>query len=208
METKDYLEYVVKEVHTTIVATVDEEGSPVTSVIDMMDFDEKGLYFLTAKGKSFYQRLKKRGCLSLTALKGETSLSSVSISVRGKVRELGYEKIPDLLKKNPYMYEIYPTEESREVLTAFQIYEGSGEWFDLSRRPIERAVFTFGGGKAEVNGFFISDACIGCGSCAAVCPQNCILSEKIPYVIDRDHCLNCGACQKACPCGAIEKRSL
>ena len=42
------------------------------------------------------------------------------------------------------MFEIYPTEESRKALTVFQIYEGSGEWFDLSKKPIERASFTFG----------------------------------------------------------------
>lgn len=30
METKDYLSYIVHEIHTTIVATVDDEGLPVT----------------------------------------------------------------------------------------------------------------------------------------------------------------------------------
>ena len=29
MEAKDYLAYIVNEIHTTIVATVDEEGLPV-----------------------------------------------------------------------------------------------------------------------------------------------------------------------------------
>ncbi len=54
-----YLSYLVKEIHTTVVATVDDEGLPVTAAIDMMDADENSLYFLTAKGKSFYDRLKK-----------------------------------------------------------------------------------------------------------------------------------------------------
>ena len=40
MRTKDYLAYVVREIHTTIVATVDDEGLPVTAAIDMMDCDE------------------------------------------------------------------------------------------------------------------------------------------------------------------------
>ena len=40
MNTKEYLEYVVKEIHTVIVATVDDDGLPVTSAIDMMDADE------------------------------------------------------------------------------------------------------------------------------------------------------------------------
>ena len=61
MENRDYLSYLVQQIHTTIVATVDEKGLPVTAAIDMMDADENGLYFLTAKGKAFYDRLKKRG---------------------------------------------------------------------------------------------------------------------------------------------------
>ena len=89
METKDYLSYIVHEIHTTIVATVDDEGLPVTAAIDMMDSDENSLYFLTAKGKGFYDRLVRRGFLALTAIKGETTMTSVAVSVRGKVREIG-----------------------------------------------------------------------------------------------------------------------
>ena len=56
MEAKDYLHYISDVIHRTIVATVDDEGLPVTAAIDMMDSDENGLYFLTAKGKGFYDR--------------------------------------------------------------------------------------------------------------------------------------------------------
>ena len=61
MTAKDYLRYISEQIHTTIVATVDDDGLPVTAAIDMMDSDENGLYFLTAKGKRFYDRLVKRG---------------------------------------------------------------------------------------------------------------------------------------------------
>ena len=61
MTAKDYLEYIVNQIHSTVVATVDEDGLPVTCVIDMMYADKNGLYFLTAKGKSFYKRLKDKG---------------------------------------------------------------------------------------------------------------------------------------------------
>ena len=61
MESREYLSYLVHEIHTTVVATVDDAGLPVTAAIDMMDADENGVYFLTAKGKGFYDRLKKRG---------------------------------------------------------------------------------------------------------------------------------------------------
>ena len=211
LKAESYLRYIVNEIHTTIVATVDDEGLPVTAAIDMMDADENGLYFLTARGKSFYDRLKKRGFLALTALKGEDTMTSVAVSVRGKVRELGYDRIPELFNKNPYMHSIYPTEESIKALTVFQIYEGTGEWFDLSKKPIERASFTFGSEKAEQaaknpEGYYITDACIGCGSCAAVCPQSCIITDSVPHVIEQEHCLHCGNCLEACPVGTVERR--
>ena len=201
-----YLRYLVNEIHTTVVATVDDEGLPVTAAIDMMDCDKNSLYFLTAKGKSFYDRLIKRPFLSLTAMKGKDTLSSVAISIRGKVRELGYGRIPELFEKNAYMKTIYPTEESMQALTVFQIYEGSGEWFDLSRKPIERASFTFGGGEVKTEGYFITDACIGCQSCVAVCPQQCIKADQVPLIINQANCLHCGNCLTVCPAGAVERR--
>ncbi len=206
MEARDYLEYIVQEIHTTVVATVDDEGLPVTAAIDMMDADENGLYFLTAKGKGFYDRLKKREFLALTAMKGKDTMSSVAVSVRGKVKELGNEKIPELFEKNPYMHQIYPTEESMEALTVFRIYEGTGEWFDLSKKPVERASFSFGGAHKKEEGFFITDACIGCGSCVSVCPQGCIITDSVPYQIEQGHCLHCGNCMTACPVGAVVRR--
>lgn len=206
MEAKDYLAYISEVIHTTIVATVDDEGLPVTAAIDMMDSDENGLYFLTAKGKGFYDRLKKREFLALTAMKGVNTMSSIAVSVRGNVRELGYDRIPQLFEKNPYMHQIYPTEDSMKALTVFQIYEGTGEWFDLSKQPIERATFTFGGAEKREEGYFITDQCIGCESCVSVCPQNCIIQGKVPFVIEQEHCLHCGNCMTACPVGAVEKR--
>ena len=206
MHVEEFLSYIVREIHTTVVATVDDEGLPVTAAIDMMDADTDSLYFLTAKGKGFYDRLKKRGFLALTAIKGEDTMSSVAVSVRGKVRELGFDRIPDLFAKNPYMNEIYPTTASREALTVFQIYEGNGEWFDLSKKPIERASFTLGGARVKIEGYFITDACIGCQSCVAVCPQQCIVTESMPLVINQANCLHCGNCLTVCPAGAVERR--
>lgn len=105
------------------------------------------------------------------------------------------------------MHEIYPTEDSMKALTVFQIYQGTGEWFDLSKKPIERASFTFGGAEKKEQGFIIREGCIGCGKCVEVCPQNCIINGKIPFAIEQDHCLHCGNCLSVCPQGAVEKIS-
>lgn len=206
MEIKDYLEYIVKQIHTIVIATIDDDGLPVTAAIDMMDYDEDGLYFLTAKGKSFYERLVNKPYIAFTGLRGNYTLESVAVSFKGKTRELGYDKIPCLFEKNPYMYEIYPNGESRKALTVFQIYEGNGEYFDLSKKPIERATFTLNKEERKIQGYFINDQCIGCRSCLAVCPQNCIISETIPFIIEQRHCLHCGNCLNICPAEAVERR--
>lgn len=206
MDGSIYLSFLVREIHTVIVATVDNDGLPVTAAIDMMDFDESGLYFLTAKGKGFYDRLKKRGFLALTGIKGNDTMSRVAVSIKGKAEEIGSDVLPRLLEKNPYMYDIYPTEESRKALTVFRVFEGSGEWFDLSRKPIERASFSFGGKTAEPERYYITGACIGCETCGAFCPQNCIDFSNVPAVIEQEHCLHCGNCKQNCPVGAVERR--
>ena len=117
----DYLHFIVNEIHTVVAATTDDKGLPVTCAIDMMDSDKNGLYFLTAKGKGFYSRLKKNGYMALTGMKGKDTMSCVAVSVRGKVCELGTELLPRLFEKNPYIKEIYPTKESQQALTVFRI---------------------------------------------------------------------------------------
>lgn len=206
LDTKDYLAYIVNEIHTVVTATVDEDGLPVTSAIDMMDYDAYGLYFLTAKGKGFYSRLIKSKRIALTAIKSKGTMSSTAISIRGKVKELGYDKTPEFFEKNPYMNEIYPTEKSMKALTVFKIYEGAGEFFDLSKKPIERNIFAFGGAKIEHRGYLITEECVGCGNCLAVCPQDCIVSSEVPFVIEQKHCLHCGNCKTICPVNAVIRR--
>ena len=74
-------------------------------------------------------------------------------------KEIGADMLPDLFRKNPYMEKIYPDVRSHSALTVFKIYEGTGEWFDLSKLPIERASFTFGGAQAKETGYFVTDKC-------------------------------------------------
>ena len=199
----EYLNFIVNEIHTIIAATIDDDGLPVTCAIDIMDADENGLYFLTAKGKGFYKRLKKREYIALTGIKGENTMSCIAVSIRGKVKELGDKLLPKLFDKNPYMKEIYPTVNSQKALTVFKIYEGSGEWFNLSKKPIERFSFVFGNMQIKTKGYFITNACIGCRQCQTVCPQNCIDFTFIPAIIQKEHCLHCGNCMSICPYNAV-----
>lgn len=201
----NYLKFLTEEIHSTVMATVDENGLPITCAIDIMDYDENGLYFLTARGKNFYARLKRCGYVSLTGMKGTDPLSCVAISVRGKVEEIGSDYLNRLFEKNSYMCEIYPTKESRTALTVFKIYDGCGEWFDLSKKPIERASFSFGKGIKIIDGYCITDNCIGCRKCTEVCPQGCIDFTNGYAKIIQSNCLHCGNCFNICPVKAVEK---
>ncbi len=206
MQARDYLKYIVEEIHSTVFATVDSEGRPVTCAIDIMDYDKSSLYFLTARGKNFYDRLKANDNIAFTAMKGKDTLSCVAVSVQGKAQEIGPDRLPALFEKNPYMEKIYPDVRSRNALTVFKIYEGTGEWFDLSKRPIERENFSFGGAQEKQTGYFVTDKCIGCKLCYSKCPQKCIDITRKPVLIEQEHCLHCGNCFEVCPARAVERR--
>ncbi|MGO5156488.1 hypothetical protein ACTQ2W_09105 [Ligilactobacillus ruminis] len=81
--------------------------------------------------KGFYGQISKIDVLSIT-LHCRVPLKVAKI--RGK----------RLLDKTPYMYDIYPTEEKSRFLTVFQLYDGIGEWYDLSILPEKSGTFKVG----------------------------------------------------------------
>lgn len=207
MRTQDYLKIIHEDIHSVVVATLDNDGRPVTRVIDMMLHDENGLYFLTAKGKEFYKQLMEQQYIAISGMAGEGgSMSKRAFSVRGKVECIGSDKLDEIFESNPYMAEIYPQKESRIALQVFKLYEGNGEYFDLSTKPITRESFVLGNATKVVGGYFITDRCRGCKMCYSKCPQKCIDLSKKPLVINQEHCLHCGNCMEVCPFNAVEKR--
>ena len=196
----NYLKILVEDMHSAIVATVDAAGRPQTRAIDMMLWDEAGLYFLTARGKEFYRQLMEQGYIALSAVKDKKS-----ISLRGKIRSIHQEKLEEIFEKNIYMQQIYP-EGTRDALEVFRLYEAEGEFFDISEPAhVTRDSITIGKAKTEAGGYRIGEKCNGCGLCLAACPQRCIRIDEIPAKIDQHHCLHCGRCMEVCPQQAIEK---
>ena len=115
--------------------------------------------------------LMARRYLALSGMKGEDTLSTVAVSVRGWVKPIGQQRLEEILEKNPYMREIYPTEASRRALEVFCLYRGEGASFDLSPLPPFRQTFSFGGEGARASAYQIDPArCIHCGNCAEACP--------------------------------------
>lgn len=210
METAEILRILREEIHSAVFATVDEQGFPATRVIDIMLTDEDSLYFITAKGKAFYRQLTDRKYAAVSGMtQGKGSLERKAVSVRGKVENVGSGRLAQVFEANPYMAEIYPEEESRTALEVFRMYEGEGEYFDLSAKPVVRHTFSLGGAQERhpVSGdYYIDETCSGCGECLKKCPQMCIDMSAVPYVILQEHCLRCGNCQEVCPCKAVHRR--
>lgn len=59
------------------------------------------------------------------------------------------------------------------------------------------------GDKTGNGGYFITDRCIACGTCLAVCRAGCIAGGRPPFVIRQGYCTRCGLCLKKCPVRAI-----
>lgn len=200
MTSLDYLRILVEDIHSTTIATLDAEGRPLTRVIDIMLYDEKGVYFLTAKGKAFYDQLMEQQYVSLSSIKDKKS-----ISLRGKVKNIGSEKLDEIFEKNTYMQAIYPGD-TKSALEVFWLYEATGEFFDISDPSnVTRGSISIGETEQKRTGYYVTDACIGCKFCYKVCPQKCIDVSKKPAVIDQAHCLHCGRCAQVCLQKAIRK---
>lgn len=141
MKIEDYLQFLNEEIHSTVFSTVDDDGKPMSRVIDIMLVKENKLYFLTATTKPFYIQLLEKPYVSITGMKGEDSMSSVSITVNGEVREVGTKYLDEIFDKNAYMNEIYETEESKKILRVFEVYKGTVSVFDLGTKPIYQNSF-------------------------------------------------------------------
>lgn len=209
MQTADYLKILKDKIHSVVFATIDENGLPDARVIDIMLVDSDSLYFITAKGKRFYRQLMEQKFAAISGMTdGNHSSDKKAVSIRGKIRNIGNEKLEEVFAKNPYMNEIYPSIESRNVLEVFQMYEGQGEYFDLSVKPIYREPFYLGESHnthTNTHGFYVTGNCNQCGKCFSECSQSCIDVTEGRVSINQSHCLHCGRCYEICPKKAILK---
>lgn len=196
----DYLKILTEDIHSAAIATLDKNSRPITRIIDIMLYDDQGIYFLTAKGKEFYRQLMEQKYISLSAVKDKRS-----ITLRGETENIGNEKLDEIFEKNPYMKGIYP-DDTREALEVFRLYKAAGEFFDISDPTnVTRGSISIGNTQEQSGIYFVKGKCSGCKACFSVCPQKCIDVSKVPAVINQNHCLHCGRCFEICPEKAIVK---
>lgn len=187
-------------------ATVDADGLPSVRIIDVMMVAPDRLYFLAPRGKAFHADIVREGYVAIV---GQTH-DYRTCRLRGPVVQPDGDEeqralVDAIFELNPSMNLIYP-DEARYICDVFYIEQGEGEYFDLGQKPIFRKPFRLSGeARCEAGTFLVTDACIGCGTCAQKCPEQCV-APGAPYEIDQSHCLRCGICFECCPVQAIVKR--
>ncbi len=194
----------MKLVGVLAFATVDREGAPQIRNISAIHYEQDALYFFTARGKNFCRELMEDGrvqILCYTKYKEMIRLSgrayAVDDSEQVKWRDLIFEE-------QPYLANIYPGD-TKDIGIIFCIDKAEVEYFNLGVNPIFRETYHLGDFEIKEKGYFITDACIGCGTCKRNCPQRCI-NDGQPYMINQNHCLHCGNCYENCPVNAVERR--
>lgn len=203
MDAQDCLD-TLRQIKDVSFATVDQEGCPQIRIIDVMLVEKGRLYFCTSRGKDFHAQLLRDPHVAIVGMTHDFKMVRLAGEAR-RVEVTPRAVIDRIFDENPSMNDVYPGD-SRYVLDPFVIETGCVELFDLGVSPVFRQTFSLGGAPVHVQGFKITDACIGCGTCARTCPQQCIAAGS-PFVIDQAHCLHCGLCFESCPVKAIVRRA-
>jgi uncharacterized pyridoxamine 5'-phosphate oxidase family protein len=193
----------MKLVGVLAFATVDEKGDPQIRNISAIHYEADAMYFFTARGKNFSHELQQNGKVQVLAYTKYKEMIRLSGKAEPVPEEEQNQWIQTIFEEQPYLMNVYPAD-SRDIGIVFYIRDAEIEYFHLGVRPIFRETYIIGSGKRNRKGYSITNQCIGCGTCAKLCPQQCI-EEGDPYKIQREHCLHCGRCEENCPVNAVKR---
>lgn len=188
-------------------ATTDEEGAPQVRNISAIHYEPDAIYFFTARGKDFCRELLADGRVQILGYTKYKEMIRLSARAAVAAQEEQKKWMDVIFSEQPYLANVYPGD-TRGIGVIFVIRNAKIEYFNLGVRPIFRETYALGTGTAAgmtaEKGYEITDACIGCGTCARNCPQGCIVPGQ-PFWIQKEHCLHCGSCYEHCPAGAVRR---
>ncbi len=193
-------------------------GYPETRIVDLLTYDDDGLYFFTMKTKPLYKQLIESKKLSICGMSANSKVlwknnmpynaPGYFIRASGDVREFTLE---DALAKNDKRFDYLIDDNKRyPQITAFCMHRFSGEIYDYDfekehrGHKLERERFSFNGFALVPAGLTIdSSKCIACGKCEKACSFDAISKKGNTYVIDGKYCDECGNCYTNCPMSAV-----
>lgn len=141
----NYLPYFKKlaDIKHVVVAT-NNQPSPAVAFIDVMDVNESGIYFMTSKnGRNLYSMLNDNDHVSLIAKSEGDFFHSKMFQIQGTIKNIGKEKVNELLDKNIYLKKLYPDYDlqKRQIIDVFKVEHGNVAYQDFATG--EKVNFTF-----------------------------------------------------------------
>lgn len=146
MDTATILSILHNEIHSVVVGMTDSKGHPVSVFLDVMFVEENAIYFMTSdNGRTLYHLLNNSDYISICGKTEGDFFHSKMITIQGRVRNIGKDRVNELIDANPYMKKLYPDDqkEKRCIIDVFQVYEGHGSYQDFSATPVKQSKFQF-----------------------------------------------------------------
>ena len=95
--------------------------------------------------------------------------------------------------------------EAEEMISKVAVVRCAGTFDVTSWRSEYRGVEDCGAAQLVQSGPTACNmGCLGFGTCADICPEDCITVEEGVAIVDMQRCTGCGLCVKECPRGIIE----
>ena len=136
----DFLEFVTDFIHNVVVSTVNEDCHQFAQVCDSIYHDNNKLYIMTKKGNDLYNCIEHAPELVITASKGEGTMDSVGIAIKGKAYDADHKYQEKILAKKIYAGHL---EEAKEYMHTIEIMPEVGSIYDIRIKPIYQRKFEF-----------------------------------------------------------------
>ncbi len=217
MEIKEIFEAFDK-IGSITMTTMDGEY-PSSRIVQILTYDDNGLYFFTMSSKPFYKQLIETGKIALCGLSAPSEVEWVDedtpysapgyfIRLTGDVREFTLQDAID--SKDPRFNYIIEDNKRYPLVTGFCIYNFRGEIYDYDFEKekrdykLDRVRFAFGEMEKEPVGLTIlKEKCVACGKCVKTCSFTAIYKDGDKYAINGNKCDECGNCFNTCPAKAV-----